>query len=99
VEEQTILVLVQIIEANGTLQPTHDSRKSDRVDGDIVIAVSRWQDLLDFLLLVVLLGHLLLRCLLLGYLLPLESVKPSIQGFIVSRIPINFVLQFFNPLF
>jgi hypothetical protein len=28
-QEQTILVLVQIVEANGTLQPTHDSGKSD----------------------------------------------------------------------
>jgi hypothetical protein len=36
VKEQTILVLVQIVEANGTLQLTHDSRKSDGADGAIV---------------------------------------------------------------
>jgi hypothetical protein len=94
VEEKTILVLVQIVEANGTLQPTHDSGKSDRADGAIVVVASRWQDLLVFLLLIVLLGRLLLYC-----LLPSESVKPSIQGFIVSGILINLVLQFFNPLF
>jgi hypothetical protein len=78
VEEQTILVLLQIVEANGTLQPTHDSGKSDGADEVIVVAASLWQDLFVFLLLIVLLGHLLLRC-----LLPSESVKPSVQGFIV----------------
>jgi hypothetical protein len=61
VEEQTILVLVQIVEANGTLQPTHDSRKSDGTDGAIVVAASLWQGLLVFLVVVLLLGHLLLR--------------------------------------
>jgi Zn-dependent protease len=104
VEEQTILVLIQIVEANGTIQPTLDSRKSDGVDGIVVIAASRWQGLLVFLLLVILLGCLLLGCLLLGRfplgcLLPLESVKPSIQGFVAAKIHINLVLQLFNPLF
>jgi hypothetical protein len=40
VEEQTILVLVQIVEANGTLDPMSDSRKSDGADRVIVIAAS-----------------------------------------------------------
>jgi hypothetical protein len=92
VEEQTILVLVQIVEANGTLQPTHDSGKSDGADRVIVVTASRWQDLLVFLLVILLLNRLLLGC-----LLHLESVKPSIQGFVVSGMPINMVLQFFNP--
>jgi hypothetical protein len=48
-------VLVQIVEANGTLQPIHDSRKSDEADGVVVVTASRWQDLLVFLLLLVLL--------------------------------------------
>jgi hypothetical protein len=61
VEEKTILVLVQIVEANGTLQPTHDSGKSDGADEVFIVAASRWQDLLFFLLVVVLLGRLLLR--------------------------------------
>jgi hypothetical protein len=70
VEEQTILVLVQIVEANGTLQPTLDSRKSNGADGAVVVATSRWQGMMVFLLIVVLLSHLLLGC-----LLPPESVK------------------------
>jgi hypothetical protein len=60
VEERTILVLIQIVEANGTLQPMHDSGKSD---GVVIIAASRWPGLLAFLLVVVLL---------LGRLLPQE---------------------------
>jgi hypothetical protein len=59
--KRTIPVLIQIVEANGTLQPTHDSRKSDGADGAVIIAASRWQHLLVFLLLI-----LLLSCLLLG---------------------------------
>jgi hypothetical protein len=99
VEEQIILVLVQIVQANETLQLTLDSGKFDGADGAVIIAASRWQGLLVFLL-----GHLLLDCLLLGrlilgYLLPSKSVKPSIQGFIAAEIPINLVLQLFNPLF
>jgi hypothetical protein len=67
VEEQIILVLVQIIEANGTLQPTHDSGRSDRV---IVVVASRWLGLPIFLIVIVLLlGRLLLDCLLLRHLL------------------------------
>jgi hypothetical protein len=65
VEEQTILVLVQIVEANGTLQPTHDSGKSDGTDGAIVVAASLWQGLLVFLVILLLLGRLLLGHLLL----------------------------------
>jgi hypothetical protein len=41
VEAQTILVLVQIVETNGTFQPMHDSRKSDGDDRVVVIAASR----------------------------------------------------------
>jgi hypothetical protein len=37
VEEQSVLVLVQIVETNGTLEPTLDSRKSDGADGVIII--------------------------------------------------------------
>jgi hypothetical protein len=62
VEEQTILVLIQIVEANGTLQPMHDSRKSNEDDGAVVIAASRWPGLLVFFVIIVLLlGHLVLR--------------------------------------
>jgi hypothetical protein len=59
-------VLVQIVEAKGTLEPTLDSGKSDGADGAIIVAASRWPGLLVFLLIVVvlLLGHLLLGCLL-----------------------------------
>jgi hypothetical protein len=97
VEEQTILVLVQIVEANGTLQPMLDSGKSDGADGAVIVAASQWQGLLVFLLLVILLGRLLLSCLLLGHLLlgcllPPKSVKPSIQGFVAAEIHINLVL-------
>jgi hypothetical protein len=67
VEEKTILMLVQIVEANGTLQPTLGSGKSVGVDGAVIVAASRWQGLLVFLL--VLLGRLLLGCLLLDCLL------------------------------
>jgi hypothetical protein len=40
VEEQSVLVLVQIVETNGTLEPTLDSRKSDGADGVIIITTS-----------------------------------------------------------
>jgi hypothetical protein len=43
VEVQTILVLIQIVEANGTLQPMHDSRKYDGADGAVVVATSDGQ--------------------------------------------------------
>jgi hypothetical protein len=86
-------VLIQIVEANGTLQPMLDSGKSDRANRAIIIAASQWQGLLVFLL-IVLLGRLLLGC-----IFPSESVKPSIQGFVAAKIPINLVLQLFNPLF
>jgi hypothetical protein len=91
VEEQTILVLIQIVEANGTLQPTHNSGKFDLADGAIVVTASQWLGLLVFLLII---GHLLLGC-----LLPLERDKPCIQGFVVAEIPMSLVLQLFNPLF
>jgi hypothetical protein len=89
VEEKTILVLVQIVEANGTLQPMHDSRKSDGADGAIVIAASRRQGLLVFLVVVVLLVRLIFQ----------ERDKPCIQGFVVREIPTSLVLQFFSPHF
>jgi hypothetical protein len=69
VEEKTILMLVQIVEANGTLQPTLGFGKSVGVDGAVIVAASRWQGLLVFLLLLILLGRLLLGCLLLDCLL------------------------------
>jgi hypothetical protein len=53
VEEQTILVLVQIVEANGTLEATLESGKSDRADGAIIVATSQWLGILIFLLIVV----------------------------------------------
>jgi hypothetical protein len=81
----------------------HDFGKSDGVDGAIIVATSRWQGLLAFLLVVVLLGRLLLSrllgCLLLGRLLPQEMDKPCNQGFIVCVIPMSLVSQFFNPHF
>jgi hypothetical protein len=50
-----------MVEANGTLEPTLDSGKSDGVDGAIIIAASRWLGLLVFLVIIVLLlSHLLL---------------------------------------
>jgi hypothetical protein len=95
VEEKTILVLIQIVEANGTLQPTHDSGKFDGVDGVIVVAASRWPDLLVFLIVVI----LLLGCLVLGLLLPRERDKPCPQGFVVPEILMSLVFQLFNPHF
>jgi hypothetical protein len=85
VEEQTILLLVQIVEANGTLQPTHDSGKSDGADGAIIIAASRWLGLLVIVLLL-LLGHLLL-----SRLRPQERDKPCLQGFVVPKILMSLV--------
>jgi hypothetical protein len=40
VEEQTVLVLIQIVEINGTLEPMLDSGKSDGADGTVVIVAS-----------------------------------------------------------
>jgi hypothetical protein len=40
VEEQIILVLIQIIEANEILQSMHDSGKSDGANGAVIIAAS-----------------------------------------------------------
>jgi hypothetical protein len=40
VEEQTILVLVQIVESNKTHEPMNDSRKSDGADRAIVVTAS-----------------------------------------------------------
>jgi hypothetical protein len=51
-------VLVQIVEANGTHQPTHDSGKSDGADGAVVV---------------LLFGHLLLGYVLLVRLLSATS--------------------------
>jgi hypothetical protein len=85
VEEQNVLVLIQIVEANGTLEPMLDSRKSDGADGTIVDAASRWLDLLVLLVIIVLLlGHLLL-----GHLLPQERDKPCHEGFLVPEIRLN----------
>jgi hypothetical protein len=90
VEVKIILVLVQIVEANGTLQPTHDSRKSDGADGAVVVPASRWAGLLVFLLVVIL---LLVR------LLPQERDKSCLQGFVVHEMLMSLVLQLFNPRF
>jgi hypothetical protein len=95
VEEQTILVLVQIVEANGTVQPTHDTGKSDGADRAIVVFASRWLGLLVFLVIVV----LLLGRLLLSRLLPQKRDKPCIQGFVVPKIHTSLILQLFNPHF
>jgi hypothetical protein len=70
VEEKIILVLIQIVEANGTLPPTHNTGKSDGVDTAIIIAASRWQGLLVLLDVVLLLSRHLL-----GRLLPQEMGK------------------------
>jgi hypothetical protein len=77
-EEQTILMLIQIVEANGTLEPMLDSRKSDGADRVIVVAASRWLGLVVFLV-VLILAHLLLVCLLLGHLLPQERDNLAIK--------------------
>jgi hypothetical protein len=68
VEEQTILMVVQIVEANRTLQPMHDSGKSDAADGAVVVTASWRQGLLVFLVVIVLLVRLL----------PQEMDKPCI---------------------
>jgi hypothetical protein len=47
VEEQTVLVLIQMVEANGTLEQTLDSWKSDDADKAIIVAASRWPPGLD----------------------------------------------------
>jgi hypothetical protein len=82
VEEQTILVLIQIVEANGTLQPMHDSRKSNEDDGAVVIAASRWPGLLVFFIVILLL---------LGHLCPQERDKLCLQGFIVPEMLMSLV--------
>jgi hypothetical protein len=38
VEEQTVLVLIQIVEANETLEPMLDYGKSDGANGAVVVA-------------------------------------------------------------
>jgi hypothetical protein len=87
VEHQIVLVLVQIVEANGTFEPMLDSRKSDRADGAIIVPASRWPDLLVFLIIVVLLlGCPHLGRLLLGHLLPQERDKPYHHDFVVPEI-------------
>jgi hypothetical protein len=40
VEEQIVLVLIQIVEANGTLESMKDSRKSYGADGGIIVTAS-----------------------------------------------------------
>jgi hypothetical protein len=106
VEEQTVCVLIQIVEENETLEPTLDSRKSDGADGAIVVAASRWPGLVFLILLLghlllsrLLLGCLLLDCLLLGRLLPHEKDKPCHQGFAVPKILTNLLVQLFNSRF
>jgi hypothetical protein len=90
VKEQTILVLVQIVEANGTLQPMHDPGKFDGADGVVVVTASCWPGLLVFLIVIILL---------LDRFLHQERDKPYIQGFVVLEIPTSLVLQLFNPRF
>jgi hypothetical protein len=99
VEGQTILVLIQIVKANGTLEPMLDSEKFDGADG-VVVAASQWPGLLVFLVVIIILflGHLLGR-LLLGYLLPHERDKTCQQGFVVPEILLKLFFQFFNPHF
>jgi hypothetical protein len=87
VEEQTVLVLIQIVDTNGTLEPMLDSGKSNRADGAVVAAASLL--LVSLIIIVLLLGCLLLSCLLLdclllGHLLPRERDNP---------------FQLFNPHF
>jgi hypothetical protein len=53
VEEHIVLVLIHTTKANGTLEPTLDSRKSDAVYGTIVIVASRWLGLLVFLVVII----------------------------------------------
>jgi hypothetical protein len=50
-----------MVEANGTLEPMLDSRKSD---GSVVIAASRWPGLVFLLVVILFLGRLLLHRLL-----------------------------------
>jgi hypothetical protein len=104
VEEHTILVLVHIPEANGTLEPTLDFGKSN---GVVVVTTSSWPGLLVFLVIVVflrrdrfnlslILGRLLDH-LLLGRFLPHESSKPCHQGFVVLDFILKLFFQFLNP--
>jgi hypothetical protein len=90
VEEQIVLVLIQIVEAYGTLEPKLDSRKSDGVDGANIIVASRWLGLQLFLIIITLL---------LGCLLPQERDKSCHQGFAIPEILTSLFFQFFNPLF
>jgi hypothetical protein len=70
-----------MVEANGTLEPTHDSGKSDRADGAVIVIASRWLGLLVFLVVIVLLlGRLLLSC-----LLPKERDKPCIKDWLYLK--------------
>jgi hypothetical protein len=65
VEEKTVFVLIQMVQANGTLEPMLDSWKSDGPDGTVIVAASRCPPGLIFILLnVVFLGCLLHSCLL-----------------------------------
>jgi hypothetical protein len=75
VEEQTVLVLIQIVEANTTFGPKLNSSKSDGVDGAIVVTASRWLGLLVFLIVV-----------LLGCLPPQERDRPRYHGFVVPEV-------------
>jgi hypothetical protein len=95
VEEKIVLVLIQIVEANGTLEPMLDSWKSDGANGAVGITASRWQGLLVFIIIVVV---LLLDRLLLGRLLPQERDKPCHQGFIVPEILLKLFFPIFEPL-
>jgi hypothetical protein len=97
VEEQTVLLLMQIVEANGTLEPTLDSRKSDGANGVIIVAASRWSGHLFFLLVIIVL--LLLSRLLLGHHIPQERDKPCHHDFAVLEILRKLFFQFLNPRF
>jgi hypothetical protein len=65
-------MLIQIVEANATLEPTLDSRKSDEADKVVVVTTSRWPGLLLFLIVIIL---FLLSCLLLRFTVPEMLLK------------------------
>jgi hypothetical protein len=88
-----------MVEANGTLEPTLDSRKSD---GAVVITASRWPGLVFFLVVVLFLDHLLLSYLL-GHLLLSRLLLDCLSGRLLGhlgRVLLGCLFfQLFNPCF
>jgi hypothetical protein len=79
-------MLIQMVEANGTHEPTLDSWKSDGAEGGVVITASRWPPGLIFLLIVI-----LFLCLVFSRLLLTASFStayfPSASFLAASSLP------------